>query len=236
MSRTKIAGTAALALFVGWLLLWGVTVAGDSPQFSTLTARNAPAPAVGSVLTFTNSIGFAISVASIELFVRWTAQDSRGEVFATGTAEVSRFGTFAGELTVPQGLRLLSNAVERKVDASGNLMVVFTDGRDSDLKPRGRPLSEDVMHFGEGAGLVTVRLLREAGYEVLVANDISVLHVGGESSRARPFWVERQKHLFDLRSQAVTEKLEDPSQLGKTRKDIARIKTIARQKAAGSKA
>lgn len=36
---------------------------------------------------------------------------------------------------------------------------------------------------------------REAGYEVLVANDISVLHVGGESSRARPFWVERQKHL-----------------------------------------
>jgi large subunit ribosomal protein L29 len=42
--------------------------------------------------------------------------------------------------------------------------------------------------------------------------------------------VERQKHLFDLRSQAVTEKLEDPSQLGKTRKDIARIKTILRQR------
>ena len=29
---------------------------------------------------------------------------------------------------------------------------------------------------------------------------------------------EKQKHLFDLRSQAVTEKLEDPSQLGKTRR------------------
>src|SRR3712207_6763458 len=42
--------------------------------------------------------------------------------------------------------------------------------------------------------------------------------------------VERQKHLFDLRSQAVTEKLEDPSQLGKTRKDIARIKTVLRQR------
>ena len=41
---------------------------------------------------------------------------------------------------------------------------------------------------------------------------------------------ERQKHLFDLRSQAVTEKLEDPSQLRKTRKDIARIKTVARQR------
>ena len=41
---------------------------------------------------------------------------------------------------------------------------------------------------------------------------------------------ERQKHLFDLRSQAVTEKLEDPSQLGKTRKDIARILTVMRQR------
>ena len=43
--------------------------------------------------------------------------------------------------------------------------------------------------------------------------------------------VERQKHLFALRSQAVTEKLEDPSQLRKTKKDIARIKTVIRQRA-----
>jgi large subunit ribosomal protein L29 len=41
---------------------------------------------------------------------------------------------------------------------------------------------------------------------------------------------EQKKHLFDLRSQAVTEKLEDPSQLRKTRKDIARIKTTLRQR------
>ena len=38
------------------------------------------------------------------------------------------------------------------------------------------------------------------------------------------------KHLFDLRSQAVTEKLEDPSQIGKTRKEIARLKTIIHQR------
>jgi large subunit ribosomal protein L29 len=41
---------------------------------------------------------------------------------------------------------------------------------------------------------------------------------------------DQQKHLFDLRSQAVTEKLEDPSQLRKTKKDIARIKTVIRQR------
>ena len=60
------------ALFYGWLLVWGITVSGDSPQFSTLTARNAPPQAVGSVLTLTNSIGFAISIASILLFVEVT--------------------------------------------------------------------------------------------------------------------------------------------------------------------
>ncbi len=42
--------------------------------------------------------------------------------------------------------------------------------------------------------------------------------------------IERKKHLFELRGQAVTEKLEDPTQLRKTRKDIARIKTILRQR------
>ena len=63
---------APTGVFYAWLLLWGITVAGDSPQFSTLTARNAPAQAVGSVLTLTNSIGFAISIASILLFVALT--------------------------------------------------------------------------------------------------------------------------------------------------------------------
>ena len=42
--------------------------------------------------------------------------------------------------------------------------------------------------------------------------------------------VEKIRHMFDLRAQAVTEKLEDPSQLRKTRKEIARIKTVLRQR------
>lgn len=59
--------------FYLWLWVWGITVAGDSPQFSALTASNAPPQAVGSVLTLTNSIGFAISIVSIMLFV-WLTQ------------------------------------------------------------------------------------------------------------------------------------------------------------------
>lgn len=51
-----------------------------------------------------------------------------------------------------------------------------------------------------------------------------------ETSHLKHELEEQKKHLFDLRSQAVTEKLEDPSQLRKTRKDIARVKTVLRQR------
>jgi large subunit ribosomal protein L29 len=39
-----------------------------------------------------------------------------------------------------------------------------------------------------------------------------------------------RRHLFDLRAQAVTEKLEDPAQLTKTKRDIARIFTVLKQR------
>jgi MFS transporter, DHA1 family, inner membrane transport protein len=67
---------APTAWFALWLLVWGITVAGDSPQFSALTATNAPRHAVGSVLTLTNCIGFAISALSIEAFVAWSKTTS----------------------------------------------------------------------------------------------------------------------------------------------------------------
>jgi large subunit ribosomal protein L29 len=41
---------------------------------------------------------------------------------------------------------------------------------------------------------------------------------------------EKQKHLFTLRAQSVTEKLEDPSQLGKARREIAQLKTVLRER------
>ena len=39
----------------------------------------------------------------------------------------------------------------------------------------------------------------------------------------------QRKH-FDLRTQQVVEKLEDPSQLKKTKRDIARLKTLMRER------
>lgn len=39
-----------------------------------------------------------------------------------------------------------------------------------------------------------------------------------------------RRHAFELRSQAVTEKLQDSSQLSKARKDVARILTVLNER------
>ena len=52
---------------LGFLIFWGIVVAGDSPQFSALNARYAPSALVGSALTIVNCIGFAITIVSIQL-------------------------------------------------------------------------------------------------------------------------------------------------------------------------
>ena len=54
-------------LFVAYLLLWGMLVIADSPQFSTLVARTAPDDSTGTALTIVNCIGFSITIASIQL-------------------------------------------------------------------------------------------------------------------------------------------------------------------------
>lgn len=59
--------SAPPALFLAFMLLWGMTVAGDSPQFSTIVAHTAPQELVGSALTLVNCIGFTITVASLSL-------------------------------------------------------------------------------------------------------------------------------------------------------------------------
>ncbi len=42
--------------------------------------------------------------------------------------------------------------------------------------------------------------------------------------------VRLRRHLFDLRTQAVTEKTEDSSQFGKVRRDVARLLTERRRR------
>ena len=39
-----------------------------------------------------------------------------------------------------------------------------------------------------------------------------------------------RRHLFDLRAQRVTEKLEDPTLVTKTRRDIARVLMVMRER------
>ena len=51
-----------------------------------------------------------------------------------------------------------------------------------------------------------------------------------ESGHLKEELADKRKHLFDLRSQTVTEKLEDPSQLRKTRREIAQMQTVLRQR------
>jgi len=59
--------TAPPLLFGVFLLIWGATAAGDSPQFSSLIASGTVLEKRGSTLTLVTCLGFLLTVLSIQL-------------------------------------------------------------------------------------------------------------------------------------------------------------------------
>lgn len=63
-----------LALFLLLMLIWGIFVIPDSPQFSTLVAQSSTSSYVATGLTIVNSLGFALTIVSIQLVnLLWSA-------------------------------------------------------------------------------------------------------------------------------------------------------------------
>ncbi|UJP64491.1 MFS transporter [Mongoliitalea daihaiensis] len=58
---------SSLPILIVFLLIWGIAVTADSPMFSTLVAQSAPAASKGTALTIVNSLGFGITVISLQL-------------------------------------------------------------------------------------------------------------------------------------------------------------------------
>jgi MFS family permease len=79
-ARLALAISGAACLLSPWLLqlprpafgvavlLWGMAVVADSPQFSALVAQRAPTASKGTALTLVTCLGFALTIVSLQCF------------------------------------------------------------------------------------------------------------------------------------------------------------------------
>jgi MFS family permease len=91
-------------LFLLLILVWGLTVVPDSPQFSTLVAQYAPEELKGTALTIYNSIGFAIT--TISLYVIDRVFHSTSSLAGENTFALLGLGAVFG---LPSAIRLIKN-------------------------------------------------------------------------------------------------------------------------------
>lgn len=92
----------SFALLILFLLIWGLAVIADSPLFSTLVAQNAPVEIKGTALTIVNSIGFAITIVSIQFITLLMDHIAMSNLFL-----VLAVGPVAGLLILSNGRRVI---------------------------------------------------------------------------------------------------------------------------------
>lgn len=85
----------SIGLLLLFLFFWGLVVIADSPLFSTLVAQQAPEESRGAALTIVNSIGFAITIVSIQLMGTLTSVLNTQKVYI-----VLAIGPIVGTLTL----------------------------------------------------------------------------------------------------------------------------------------
>ncbi len=100
--------TAPTPLLLASLLVWGIFVVSDSPQFSALAAKHCPPDYVGTALTVQNGVGFAITIFSIELCAKLGATIGWRYAFV-----VLALGPLVGLVALRSGLRV-SPAIANK--------------------------------------------------------------------------------------------------------------------------
>ncbi len=108
------AGAHWPAVAIAVALVWGFTVVADSAQFSALVTELAPAHAVGTALTLQTSLGFLLTMASIQLVPRLVAHLGWRWAFVVLAA-----GPAAGIVAMRRLARLRQSPPVRSVRSEG---------------------------------------------------------------------------------------------------------------------